>query len=208
MSRTASAIAVTALSLLLLFLSACGPSAPTRFYLLNSLAGPDLGKREAAVQPRVTIGIGPVKLPAYLDRQQIVTRINENELHLAEFDVWAEPLKDNLTRVLVENLNALLSEGAFDAIPFGAVTQIDYQVEVEVIRMDGSLGGTASLIARWTVFKRQGREMLLTRTSSLREPASGPDYEALIAAQSRTVEALSREVADAIQGPSIKKGNP
>jgi uncharacterized lipoprotein YmbA len=183
-------------------------NAPSRFYVLNSLTGPGERARTATVQPHVTIGIGPVEFPAYLDRQQIVTRVSENELHLAGFDEWAEPLKDNFTRVLVENLYALLLEEAFEVFPFRGSAEIDYQVEVEVIRLDGRLGGDASLTVRWTLFERHGRELLLTEKSSIHEPARGSDYAALVAAQSRAVEAFSREIAGAIKGLSQKRSKP
>jgi len=154
---------------------------------------------------RGTIGIGPVELPAYLDRQQIVTRVSPNELHLAGFDEWAEPLDDNFTRVLVENLSVLLSKNLFAIFPFRGSESIDYQVQVEVIRFDGSLAGDASLLVRWTIFGEDDKKLLLTRKSSFKEATGGPGYEALVAAQSRTVEALSREIARAIKGLSGTK---
>jgi uncharacterized lipoprotein YmbA len=202
MSRLGSNIAITALGLLLMLFGACAGSAPTRFYILNSLAGPGEGLQTASVQPHITVGIGPVEFPAYLDQRQIVTRVSENELHIAGFEEWAGTLKDNFTRVLVENLYALLRGDGIEVFPFRISSEIDYQVEVEVIRLDGSLGGTATLSARWTLFKRQDREMLLTKKSSFHEPAGSPGYEALVAAQSRTVEALSREIAEAIRSIS------
>ena len=56
----------------------------------------------------LSFGIGPIKIPEYLNQPKIVTRKGPNELTLAEFDRWAERLKDNLTRVLAKNLSNLL----------------------------------------------------------------------------------------------------
>ena len=199
MTRLGSYMTMTVLGLLLMLLGACGGSAPTRFYILNPLAGPGEGVQTAAVQPHVTVGVGPVEFPAYLDQRQIVTRVSENELRIAGFEEWAGTLKDNFTRVLVGNLYVLLRGDAVEVFPSRVPSDIDYQVEVEVIRLDGSLGGDATLSARWTLFKKQDREMLLTKKSSFHEPTGSPGYEALVAAQSRTVEALSREIAEAIR---------
>jgi len=44
--------------------------------------------------------------------------------------------------------------------------------------------------------------LLLTRKSNFKKATGGPGYEALVAAQSKTVEALSREIAGAIKGLS------
>ncbi len=197
-----------AVALLLMALTACGSSAPTRFYILSPVDGAGQEAQGAAVEPRATIGIGPVAFPAYLDRQQIVTRVSDNELHLAGFDEWAEPLKDNFTRVLVENLSHLLPADSFTIFPFRGPEGVDWQVAVEVIRLDGALAGDASLLARWSIFKKQNKDLLLTKKSSFREPSGGPGYEALVAAQSRAVEALSRDIAGAIQVLSLDRGNP
>jgi uncharacterized lipoprotein YmbA len=73
---------------------------------------------------------------------------------------------------------------------------------VEVIRFDGRLGGDASLMTRWSIFGEDDKNLLLTRNSSFKEATTGPGYGALVAAQSRTVEALSREIAGAIKSLS------
>jgi len=202
MSRIISLIRAVAPGLLLMTCMACASNAPSRFYVLSSLTGTGGESEMASDNRRGTIGIGPVELPAYLDRQQIVTRVSANELHLAGFDEWAEPLGDNFTRVLIENLSVLLYKDLFTIFPVRSPESIDYQVEVEVIRFDGRLGGDASLMTRWSIFGKDDKKLLLTRKSSFKEATGGPGYEALVAAQSRTVEALSREIAGAIKGLS------
>ena len=199
MPRIISLIRAVAPGLLLMTFVACAGSAPSRFYVLNSLSGTGEGTEMAGDERNLTIGIGPVELPAYLDRQQVVTRVSANELHLAEFDEWAEPLGDNFTRVLVENLSVLLSKDLFTIFPFTGPESIDYQVQVEVIRFDGRLAGDASLLVRWTIFGEDDKKSLLTRKSSFKEATGGPGYEALVAAQSKTVEALALEIAGAIK---------
>lgn len=202
MSRIISLMRAVAPGLLLMTFMACASNAPSRFYVLSSLTGTG-GKPEMASDKRQgTIGIGPVELPAYLDRQQVVTRVSANELHLAGFDEWAEPLGDNFTRVLMENLSILLSSGSFIILPIRGPEPIDYQVGVEVMRFDGSLGGDASLLVRWTIFGKDDKKLLLTRKSSFKEATGASGYEALVAAQSRTVEALALEIAGAIKGLS------
>ena len=202
MPRIISIIRAVAPGLLLVTFMACASNAPSRFYVLSSLTGTGGEPEMASDKRQLTIGIGPVELPAYLDRQQIVTRVSPNELHLAGFDEWAEPLKDNLTRVLVENLSVLLSKDLFTIFHFRDPEPIDYQVGVEVMRFDGSLAGDASLLVRWTIFGEEDKKLLLTRKSSFKEATGGPGYEALVAAQSKTVEALALEIAGAIKGLS------
>ena len=192
---------LTALTIvaLLMHLAGCASSAPSRFYVLSPLASSKAESQVLKDEGCIVLGIGPVELPAYLDRPQIVTRVSENELDLAEFDKWAEPLKDNFSRVLAENLSTLLCVDAISIFPWKGPTPIDFQVEVTVIRMDGNVGGNASLVARWAIFRENDRKMLLTRQSSYSEPLSSQGYKALVSAQSRTIADLSREIAEAIK---------
>ena len=202
MSRIISLIRAVAPGLLLMTFMACASNAPSRFYVLSSLTGTGEETEMAGDERNLTIGIGPVELPAYLDRQQVVTRVSANELHLAGFDEWAEPLGDNFTRVLIENLSVLLSKDLFTIFPFRGPEPIDYQVEVEVSRFDGRRGGDAALMTRWSIFGEDDKKLLLTRKSSFKEATGASGYEALVAAQSRTVQALALEIAGAIKGLS------
>jgi uncharacterized lipoprotein YmbA len=76
---------------------------------------------------------------------------------------------------------------------------IDYQVAVDVVRCDGRLGDAAWLEARWSIFQGPEKKLLKMHRSNIREPVMGPDYTALVAAQSRAVAKLSQEIAQAIQ---------
>jgi len=195
------------IGLLLMGLPACVGSAPTRFYILSPIEGGGLDTQgKAAAGPRATIGIGPVAFPAYLDRQQIVTRVTNNELHLSGFEEWAEPLKDNVARVLVEDLSALLPADSFTVFPFRGPDRVDWQVKVEIIRLDGMLGGNALLLAQWSIYAQENNERLMEKKSRFSQPTAGPDYGDLAAAYSRVVEALSRELAGAIQSLSRQRG--
>ena len=202
MPRITSLIKAAASGLLLLTFMACASNAPSRFYVLNSLTGAGVQPETGSDKRQITIGIRPAELPAYLDRQQIVTRVSANELHLAGFDEWAEPLEDNFTRILMENLSILLPRDSFMILHARGPEPADYQLQVEVIRFDGSLGGNVSLLARWSILGEGDKKIFITKKSAFKETAGGPGYKALVAAQSRTVEALCREIAGAIKGLS------
>jgi hypothetical protein len=176
-------------------LSACGgKSATSQFYVLSPLPQPSLSAAEGAV-----IGVFPVAMPDYLDRPQIVTRVSENELKLDEFSRWAEPLKDSFNRALVQNLSTLLNTAKVINTMETPGFPLTLQVRVEVVQFDGTLGGDVVLIAKWGLFGESGKKLLLAKRSSFKEPTGAPTYEALVAAESRAVAALSREIAEAIK---------
>lgn len=184
----------------LALLLGCARSSPTRYYLLAPLA------ERAAVQGRgesvahkLVIGIGPVELPDYLDRPQIVTRAGANPLHLSEFDKWAEPLKGNLERVMKEDLAALLATDQISFGPRDRTSPPDYQVEMEVLRFDGEPGSGAMLDVRWSLTGKDSRAIVDSRRADYREPVSGKTYLDLVAAESRLLAALCRDIAAQIK---------
>jgi hypothetical protein len=157
-------------------------------------------KRKSPAQNAV-IGIGPVKLADYLDQSMLVTRTSENQAVKAEFDRWVGSLKDNLINVLADNIGFLLPTERIYLYPWRVSVPIDYQVVLDIVRCDGRLGDAVWLEARWSIVGGGPEKKLLkTNRSSIREPVSGADYAALVAAQSRALAKLSQEIVEAIQG--------
>jgi uncharacterized protein len=185
-------------------------SQPSRFYLLSALANPEIASPGTSGQQGPTIGVGPVTLPRYVDRPQIVTRTSPYEIKLAEFDRWAEALDTNFSRVLAENLSLLLPAARVVMSPWSRATPIDYQITVDVNHFLSQVGGDSLLIADWTLFKGEGQDVLTSGRSRFSASPSGQDYAAIVAAMSQTVASLSREIATTIRGmgprASTRKG--
>ena len=176
-----------------------GQAPSSSFYQLNPIAvSSGEGQAEEGEQD-LAIAIGPVNFPDYLNRPQMVIRRSQNELELEEFHRWAGPLKDNFSSVLGENLSILLSSNRIAVFPWSRFVATDYQVAVRVVRFDGKPGDSASLVARWSILAKKAKEVLFVKSSTFIEPTGKSGYKALVEAQSRTVEALSREIAAAIK---------
>jgi len=189
----------------LLFALGCtATTEKARFFKLNSLTSPESNAHTQGTGGGVAIGIGPIKFPDHLDRPEIVTRTSGNALQLAEFHRWAGSLEKDFSRILAENLSILLSTDYIFMFPFTQAAPIDYRVAVEVVRFDGELGKNAVLTARWTVMEGDNKEFKLARRSKITEPVDDNSYEAMVAALSRTVEDLSREIAETIKTLSQK----
>jgi uncharacterized lipoprotein YmbA len=143
-----------------------------------------------------------VRLPDYLDRPQIMTRSEGNEIRMAETERWAGSLQEDVSRVLVENLSALLAGKRVAVARWSSAMQTTVpfrnRLAVEILRFEGPVGGTVVLKARYALFGPDGRKVISAGESIVREPAVGADYEALTAAMSRALAAFSREVAAAV----------
>ncbi len=176
-----------------------GTVQPTRFYLLESLAEPSPEASPSFGQQ--SLGIGSVDLPRYLDRPSLVTRGDSNEIHVADFFQWGEPLVDGVPRILAENLSTLLGTERVYAVPATLPEALDFRVVVDVIRFDGALGGEARLEARWTVLDLRKELRVAVRRSSVKtRKVESADYGALVAALSGTLADLGTEIADVVRG--------
>jgi uncharacterized protein len=199
---------LTLLGVCLLGLSGCGSSPPTRFYVLPSLTGAETAPPAA---PRdLTIGVGPVTLPPYLDRLQIVTRASRARLVLGEFDQWAASLQDSVPRVLAENLSLLIPTDRVLLHPWSRTTEPDYQVTVDVTQFDAGPSGEVVLAARWRILSANEKELVI-RKARFTAAAGRQGYEATVSAMGHTLDALSQDIAAALltivqQAPRSEKG--
>jgi uncharacterized lipoprotein YmbA len=177
-------------------LAGCATTPPSRFYILSAVSA-DTAAPLAG--PATAIGVGPVELPRYLDRPQIAVRSGANELLYNETHRWAEVLKDNVPDVLAENLARLVPTDKVTVFPWGRMTTIDYQVVAEISRFDADASGNVTLSASWKLYQEQNRKVVAQKTTVFTEPVGGAGYAEIVAAQSRALAALSREIAAAIR---------
>ena len=172
----------------------CATTPPPNFYQLEETASTQLSGLERGI----AVGVGPVNVAPYLDRPQVVIRGMGHKLELSEFNRWVEPLTDSIPRVIIVSLSNLLETTRVYRVPRRNETiPLEFRTEIDIARFDGTLGGDALLVARWTLYGRQ-ETALLTKVSIIREPAGGNDFDNLIAAQNRALKRFSREIADAI----------
>lgn len=195
--------AAAALLLAVLTAGCAGQSQPSSFYLLSYPSGPEAGGRTTSMREGLGLGIGPVTLPQYLDRPQIVVRSRDNSLNLEEFDRWGGRLEDNFATVLAEVLSAELETDRVSVYPWSRPEQVEYQIIVTATAFETDADGQSVLDARWSIVDSRRQNVLAMARSTLREavaatgdPAEpGADYDATAAAMSRNVASLGREIA-------------
>jgi uncharacterized lipoprotein YmbA len=180
------------------FIAGCA-SSPTRFYTLSPTVAP-------AVMPQgnYSVSVGPVTVPAVVDRPQIVVRTGPNKVSIDEFDRWASPLKDNIARVIVENLVSMLGTVQVTLFPQSTAAGTSYRVIIDVLRFDSEPGKAATLDALWTVSSAKDGRSHRGRTT-LTEVTHSGDYAALVAAHSRALGQLSAEIAKTIREIELVK---
>lgn len=185
-------LAALAIVCMLAALAAGCASSPSRFYTLSATATP------SAASSKLSLAVGPVSVPAAVDRPQIVVSTSANQVTLDDFNRWASPLQDNLARVVAENLVALLGTPRVTLFPQALNANVDYRVQIEIRNFESAPGKSASLDAVWTVRRTKDGKTETGRTSA-REKVDDNGYDALAAAHSRGVARLSQDIADAVR---------
>lgn len=125
-------------------------------------------------------------------------RVEPNRFELFEYDRWAEPLDENFTRVLMQNLSVLLRTDRIVAYPWPRDKKPCYRVEIQVLRFESNSAREAELTARWTVIDVNSNETAGFKESHFARPAKEKSIDASIAALSETVADLSREIAETV----------
>jgi len=191
--------------LLVLPLAACiGQRSPeTRYYVLAlpGGSGQTAGLR-AITGPRVSIG--PISLPAYLNRQQIFIRQgNATDVRLADYDRWGEDMSEGIVRLLAEAVSVRLAGAGGAAQPLRADSPADRRIGVSVNRFDGAPGALVVLDANWGLYTIQGD--ILREGHFLTNVQAGADIDALVRAHGELLAGLSLVLAEAVlSAPSQK----
>lgn len=179
-----------------LLLAGCGKTVQPKYYLLT----PTTGDVVTSDLQQLSIFLGPVSLPKYLDRSQIVTRHGELQLDLADSHRWAEPLQDNFSAVLAEDLRQRVHLARVIVFPARQEKDLDYRVTVNVIRFDTDDRGDAILSADWSIQDEKSKLIITSKRGSYRyviSPASG--YTEIVNALSNTIGQLGEDIVDSIK---------
>ena len=182
-------------------LSGCLSTPPTRYYSLTPVETKAVvtasGKtpRNMAVP---LVGIGPLQLAKYLDRTQIVIRATPHRVEISEFDQWISNPADQIYLTIQENLSVLLATDRIVRYPWKRSSEPDFQVSIEVVRMDGILGKEVQLVARWQLYQKGGAELVASEKAEITESVSGEGFDPIARGHSRALGKLCRTIATKI----------
>ena len=183
--------ATAALCIFVVLAAGCA-TPPSRFYTLSA------GTAPATTSSNLSVAVGPVSVPAVVDRPQIVVTTGPNQVRLEEFNRWAAPLQNGIARVIAENLVAMLGAPRVTLSSQTLSADADYRAAIEVQSFESLPGEAAVLDAVWTVRRAKDGKAETGRTT-VREAVQEKGYDALAAAHSRALARLSRDIADAVR---------
>ncbi len=178
----------------LALVAGCGSTPPSNYYLLSA------DVRTTGLDQSPAIGIGPVDIPEYLNRNSMVYSKTGNQLHIESAERWAEPLKDGIRRVVGLNLAAELGTQNLQSFPWSPGQTPDYGVTLRVLALDASRDSAEALV-EWELRHPANGATLTRRMSRLQTGLPGGELSpaALPPAYSELFRQLSAEMAGAIR---------
>ena len=188
--KAARAAALGILVGALMAVTGCTSASP-KFYSLSSTSTP-IGIAPA----NLAVLVGPISIPAGVDRPEFVIQDGTNKVDIEEFNRWSAPLNDSIAKVVAGDLSALLGTPDVATAPL-ANFNAAYRVTIDVQRFDSIRGQGAMLDAVWVVRKANGATQ--TGRTVAHETVQGDSFDALAAAHSRALARMSADIATAIR---------
>jgi uncharacterized lipoprotein YmbA len=151
-----------------------------------------------AATSKLSVAVGPVSVPSAVDRPEIVVTISPNEVKPDEFNQWAAPLENSISRVVAENLSANMGTPNVTLFPQTLSSSFDFRVAIEVQSFVSTPRDSASLDAVWSVRRTQDGKTEIGRTT-VREEVAKAGYDAIAAAHSRALAHMARDIAESVR---------
>lgn len=143
--------------------------------------------------------IAAVRIPAILDRREMVRETAANKLDVSEQNRWAAPLDEMIRRVLTQDMAQRLPKGAVLA-PDEPTTAKTKRIVVELSQFDQGPSGSVVLEGNWSLLSPGTENPALTRRVHLEERPHGNGFADDAASMSNLVGKLANEIASALQG--------
>jgi len=193
-----TARSITLCAVVSLLIAACGSSPPVRYFALSPMDS----VQQQDPDDSVTLGVGPLRLPEYLNRSQIVTRGGGSELEVDEFSRWAEPLTQAFHRVVSTDVDNMMNGVMVITFPWEAVVHndVDYRLLGEVTRFDADRSGRVVLDIQWTISDVSAGVAMPPRRSRYETRAARSDDPAIVAsAMNDALAMFSRDVVSELE---------
>lgn len=191
---------IALLCLISLILSCAKSSKPVEYYMLDASVGIDNNQTLKGDEGPM-IGLGPIRLPEYLDRFQMVVAVSENKYKLLDGHRWAEKLDQNISLALFKTLPAQLDTDRMIRYPWPQRPGVDFQIKIDILELNIDEKGQSQLIAQWSIKSKD--ETILNKRSSFTAQASTTDIDKMVQAQSECLTKLGREIVSSLK-PLLK----
>ena len=173
---------------------------------LYTLSGPEPSAMTA--DPTLHVVLGPVTIPAAVDRPQLMVRQSAVRLVALEQERWAEPLREAVPRVLADSMRSQLRNASVTGVST-APPRADIRVIVEITRFEAIAGREVIIEAHWRLRSADtngGTDGTSVARVTLR---GGPqDYDAMVAAEAAALAEIGVDLSRAVEKEAAQTSSP
>ncbi|MFT5082311.1 MAG: putative lipoprotein YmbA [Lentisphaeria bacterium] len=174
----------------------CMSSGPaTKHYSLFA-AEPSAENMHALANKKISLGIGPIILPEYLQNPAIVSLTPSQQVRVSGYHAWAGDLNEALLRVLAADVSTHLQLDGVWAFPWDNRVRPDYQVRIVVEHFSGIRGQDVVLTAKWTLLNKVGDELLLTGREQLSRTTRSGGVDDYVGAMNVLINEAAYSIAE------------
>lgn len=176
-----------------LALAGCGSSPPVQLYQLR--ADPPGASAVPTVPAAERWVLGAVQLPDYLDRDALVIPSGRAGLQALSGHRWAEPLRDAVPRLLLQDLARLRGAEQLWRAPVPPGVTVERQLRLELQQFEaGAAGRSVVLAARWMLVDVSGKSRARVGEARLEVSAADASPDALVAAHRAALWQLAQAI--------------
>ena len=175
-----------------LFLVSCGSK--QEYYRLSAATAASAGGGDRSI----SLGVGPIKLPGYIDRSELVFQSGPNEFQVPPNVSWTGSLQENIATVLARDLQEQLGAREVLTSPWPAGRAPARRVTLDVRQFYGISGGDAVLDTTWRIENSRGNT-ITHGGGTFREPIQGDGYSAVVTAESRLLQQCAAAIATSLR---------
>ncbi len=184
---------------IVLMLTGCaGGSATIRYFMIDPMDFATANRKETDL----VVEIMDLNIPQYMERFNIVSRGNSNQLYFSEDNQWGDNFRKNLLRTMAQNLSDLLGTNDVGTPINRTLSKADYRLQIHIEQFERNYDGYVTLSARWQVLDNQNQGQVSTHNATLssNQTYAMDDYENTVFAMKELYGQLSQLIADSITG--------
>ena len=176
------------LLVMLLLGGCCWRSPNAEFYMMKQLQDEPVSSRKMVVH------VSDIKSPDLFNRKQMVSYDKKNnQVHIMEFNRWAEVFPEVMQNAVVNDLAVLLPAAYVGRSNFDS-RKADYNVNIEINQMQAYKDEGAKLSVWWNIANSKGN-VLLQKQKEYEAKTTGSSIQDLVRAQNDAVNQLSKDIA-------------
>jgi uncharacterized lipoprotein YmbA len=188
--------------LMIIFIVGCSgsPKLETQYYLLTpspqnkTVVNEKLDNEKS----KKIIEIDSIKIAEYLDQPGIVLHTGKHQIEVAHYHRWAEPLKLNLHRFILETLSSKNTNYTFQANSKLTKNDSALILIIEVSNFNGSSTGETILAGRWMLENSKSGELMGSESFHYQHALKQDGYNEMVSQLALSLETLCDEIFTSI----------